>query len=89
MTGQRQPQPEHRSHRIGSDQPPLRHPPQNCLGGGRREPRAPGQYYIDPTAAPGGDGLIVARSIGREQAAEFARLPLSAFPSRLPREDPP
>jgi hypothetical protein len=50
---------------------------------GASETRAPGQYYVDPTAAPDGDGVIVARSIGREQAAEFARLPLAAFPSRL------
>jgi hypothetical protein len=56
---------------------------------GAGETRAPGQYYVDPTAAPDGDGLIVARSIGREQAAEFARLPLAAFPSRLQREDQP
>jgi len=56
---------------------------------GASERRAPGQYYVDPTAAPDGDGLIVARSIGREQAAEFARLPLAAFPSHLLREDQP
>jgi len=58
---------------------------------GAGERRAPGQYYVDPTAAPDGDGLILARSIGREQAEEFARLPLAAFPSHLarPREDRP
>jgi hypothetical protein len=57
---------------------------------GARETRAPGQYYVDPTAAPDGDGLILARSIGREQAEEFTRRPLAAFPSQLarPREDP-
>ena len=52
---------------------------------GARETRAPGQYYVDPTAAPGSDGLILARSIGREQAEELARLPLAAFPSRIAR----
>jgi hypothetical protein len=58
---------------------------------GASETRAPGQYYIDPTDAPRGDGLILARSIGREQAEEFARTPLASFPSRLarPREDQP
>jgi hypothetical protein len=52
---------------------------------GARETRAPGQYYLDPTDAPGSDGLILARSIGREQAEEFARVPLAAFPSRVAR----
>jgi hypothetical protein len=57
---------------------------------GVREPRAPGQYYLDPTSPPDRDGLILARSIGREQAEAFARLPLAAFPSRIARtaEDP-
>jgi hypothetical protein len=56
---------------------------------GASETREPGQYHVDPTRAPGSDGLILARSIGREQAEEFARLPLAAFPSHLaPREDP-
>jgi hypothetical protein len=50
---------------------------------GARETRAPGQYYLDPTAVPGGDGLILAPSVGRERAEELARLPLAAFPSRL------
>lgn len=55
---------------------------------GAQETRAPGQYYLDPTASPGGDGLILAPSVGRERAAELARLPLAAFPSRLaPQED--
>jgi hypothetical protein len=55
---------------------------------GAGDPRAPGQYYLDPTASPGGDGLIVAPSVGRERAAELAGLPLAAFPSRLaPKED--
>ncbi len=52
---------------------------------GPHETRAPGQYYIDPTDTPGSDGLILARSIGREQAEQFARLPLAAFPSRVAR----
>ena len=58
---------------------------------GAHETRAPGQYYVDPTAAPDADDVILARSIGREQAEELARLPLAAFPSRLaqPREDRP
>lgn len=58
---------------------------------GAQETRAPGQYYVDPTDAPDRDGLILARSIGREQAEALARLPLAAFPSHLarPREDQP
>jgi hypothetical protein len=55
---------------------------------GARETRAPGQYYVDPTAAPGEDGLILAPSIGRERAEELSRLPLAAFPSRLAPEKP-
>ncbi|HSR99381.1 MAG TPA: hypothetical protein VLM79_20155 [Kofleriaceae bacterium] len=56
---------------------------------GASETRAPGQYYVDPTDAPDRDGVILARSIGREQAEEFARRPLASFPSRIarPRED--
>ncbi|HEX7839428.1 MAG TPA: hypothetical protein VF469_18250 [Kofleriaceae bacterium] len=55
---------------------------------GAEETRAPGQYYIDPTGAPGSDGLILAPSAGRERAEELARLPLAAFPSRLaPQEN--
>lgn len=50
---------------------------------GAREARAPGQYYVDPTGAPDGDGLILAPAIGHERAEELARLPLAAFPSRL------
>jgi hypothetical protein len=50
---------------------------------GAQEPRAPGQYYLDPTGVPGSDGLILAPAIGRERAEELARLPLAAFPSRL------
>jgi hypothetical protein len=50
---------------------------------GAQETRAPGQYYVDPTAAPGDDGLILAPSIGRDRAEELSRLPLAAFPSRL------
>jgi hypothetical protein len=58
---------------------------------GARERRVPGQYYIDPTDVPDSDGLILAPSIGREQAEEFARRPLASFPSRIarPREDQP
>jgi hypothetical protein len=58
---------------------------------GASETRVPGQYYIDPTDVPGSDGLILARSIGREQAEEFSRRPLASFPSRIarPREDRP
>jgi hypothetical protein len=56
---------------------------------GARETRAPGQYYLDPTGAPGSDGLILARSIGRERAEEFARLPLAAFPSRVAQPEVP
>jgi len=58
---------------------------------GASETRAAGQYYVDPTATPGSDGLILARSIGREQAEEFARRPLASFPSRIarPPEDQP
>jgi hypothetical protein len=52
---------------------------------GAHEARAPGQYYIDPTGAPGDDGLIRAPTIDLERAEEFTRLPLSAFPSRLAR----
>lgn len=55
---------------------------------GAQETRAPGQYYLDPTASPGGDGLILAPSVGNDRAAELARLPLAAFPSHLaPQED--
>jgi hypothetical protein len=55
---------------------------------GAQETRPPGQYYLDPTASPGGDGLILAPSVGLERAAELTRLPLAAFPSRLaPQED--
>jgi hypothetical protein len=55
---------------------------------GAQEPRPPGQYYVDPTASPGRDGLIVAPSVGVERATELAHLPLAAFPSRLmPEED--
>ncbi|HEU4727214.1 MAG TPA: hypothetical protein VFT22_04985 [Kofleriaceae bacterium] len=54
---------------------------------GAGETRPPGQYYLDPTGAPDGDGLILARSVGRERAAELAALPLAAFPSHIvPRE---
>jgi hypothetical protein len=57
---------------------------------GAHEPRPPGQYYVDPTAAPGGDGLIAAPSVGRERAEELSRLPLAAFPSHLaPQETSP
>jgi hypothetical protein len=58
---------------------------------GAHETRAPGQYYVDPTAAPDGDGVILARSVGRERAEALARLPLAAFPSRLAqlRKDSP
>jgi hypothetical protein len=58
---------------------------------GAGELRAPGQYYVDPTAAPDPDGVILARSIGRDEAEQFARSPISAFPSRLARspQDPP
>jgi len=52
---------------------------------GAHEARAPGQYYIDPTGAPGDDGLIRAPTIDLERAEEFTHLPLSAFPSRLAR----
>jgi hypothetical protein len=55
---------------------------------GVAETRAPGQYYIDPTGAPGEDGLILAPSIAAERAEVFARLPLAAFPSRLTVEEP-
>jgi len=57
---------------------------------GAREPRPPGQYYLDPTAAANPDGVILARSISRDEAEQFARLPLAAFPSRLaqPRQEP-
>lgn len=51
---------------------------------GAGEPRAPGQYYVDPTGRPDRDGVILAPSIDRERAAELARLPLAAFPSHLP-----
>ncbi|HEX2687353.1 MAG TPA: hypothetical protein VHN14_12090 [Kofleriaceae bacterium] len=54
---------------------------------GARETRAPGQYYVDPTGVPGGDGLILAPAIGRERAEEFARQPLAAFPSRLASQE--
>jgi len=54
---------------------------------GAREPRAPGQYYLDPTGAPGGDGLILAPSVDLERAEAFTRLPLAAFPSHLARKD--
>lgn len=50
---------------------------------GAAETRAPGQYYIDPTATPGTDGLILAPSVGTDRAAQLARLPVAAFPSRL------
>ncbi|HMG23391.1 MAG TPA: hypothetical protein VK607_18780 [Kofleriaceae bacterium] len=50
---------------------------------GAGETREPGQYYLDPTAPAGSDGLIVAPSVGRERAAELAGLPLAAFPSQL------
>jgi hypothetical protein len=50
---------------------------------GASEPRAPGQYYVDPTGAPGSDGLILAPSIGRDRAEELARLPLAGFPSHV------
>ena len=54
---------------------------------GAGETRAPGQYYLDPTAAPGPDGLILAPSVGPERAEEFSRQPLAAFPSRLPSQE--
>lgn len=57
---------------------------------GAQEIRAPGQYYIDPTGVPDGDGMILAPSVGRERAEELAGLPLAAFPSRLaPQESHP
>jgi hypothetical protein len=54
---------------------------------GAQETRAPGQYYLDPTGAPDGDGVILAPAVGRERAEELASLPLAAFPSRLARKD--
>jgi hypothetical protein len=56
---------------------------------GAHETRAPGQYYLDPTAAPGRDGLILAPSVGRERAEELAGLPLAAFPSHLAPQPQP
>ena len=56
---------------------------------GAREPRPPGQYYVDPTWRPGRDGLILAPAVGPERAAELARLPLAAFPSHLAAKDGP
>jgi hypothetical protein len=57
---------------------------------GADEPRAPGQYYVDPTGSPDRDGLIAAPSVGRERAEELSRLPLAAFPSHLvPQESSP
>jgi hypothetical protein len=50
---------------------------------GAGETREPGQYYLDPTGTPDSDGLILAPSIGREQAEELTRLPLAAFPSHV------
>lgn len=52
---------------------------------GAGETRAPGQYYIDPTGAPGGDGLIVAPSVDRDRAEQLTHLPIAAFPSHLTR----
>lgn len=51
---------------------------------GAGEPRAPGQYYVDPTGRPDADGVILAPSVDRARAAELAHLPLTAFPSNLP-----
>lgn len=50
---------------------------------GARETRKPGQYYVDPTGAPDADGLILAPSVERDRAAEFARRPLADFPTRV------
>ena len=59
-------------------------PDQTFHGAG--ETRPPGQYYLDPTSAPDGDGLIRAPSVGRERAEELAHLPLAAFPSHTQPE---
>jgi hypothetical protein len=50
---------------------------------GAQERREVGMYYIDPTATPDREGVILARTIEREQAAEFAGRRLAEFPSRL------
>jgi hypothetical protein len=50
---------------------------------GAGETRAAGQYYIDPTAAPDAQGIILAPSVTVERAAELAGRPMTDFPSRL------
>jgi len=50
---------------------------------GPREQRPFGPYFVDPTGEPDADGVILARSIEREQADQFALRPLTDFPSRL------
>jgi hypothetical protein len=47
------------------------------------ETREAGQYYVDPTGMPDEEGIILAPSIGRDQALAFASRPLADFPSRL------
>jgi hypothetical protein len=48
---------------------------------GAGERRRFGQYYVDPTGTPDRDGLILAPSVERDRAAEFASRPLTDFPS--------
>jgi hypothetical protein len=50
---------------------------------GAGETRPTGRYFVDPTAEPDLDGVIVARAIEGDRAQAFSQRPLSAYPSRL------
>jgi len=50
---------------------------------GPRETRPYGPYWIDPTGPADADGVILARNMDKERAAEFAVRPVADFPSRL------
>lgn len=54
---------------------------------GAQETREAGQYYVDPTGEPDRDGVILAPSMEREAAGEFAKRPLKDFPSHLAAAD--
>jgi hypothetical protein len=47
--------------------------------------RPTGRYFLDPTAAPDREGVIIARSIDDQAATEFSRHRVDEFPSRLTR----
>jgi hypothetical protein len=50
---------------------------------GAGETRPAGRYFVDPTAAPDADGLILAPAVGPDRAQELTAHPLADYPSAL------